>query len=126
MSSRPFHPPGTAPIFAERSFLINKTGQDQPLEEYVPVEIREVAEGEGQRAIPKIAKNLSLMKEIEAISGNLPTHHCFINADSRNLAFLSDESVHLVVTSPPYWTLKKYPEKDEQLGQIEDYEIRGT
>ena len=92
----------------------------------MPVEIREVAESEGQRAIPMIAKNLSPMKEIEAISGNLPTQHRFVNADSRNLAFLPDESVHLVVTSPPYWTLKKYPEKDEQLGQIEDYEIRGT
>jgi len=123
MSSRPFQIPGTAPIFAERSFLINKTGQDQPLGEYVPVEIREVAESEGQRAIPMIAKNLSLMKEIEAISGNLPTQHRFVNADSRNLAFLPDESVHLVVTSPPYWTLKKYPEKDEQLGQIEDYDL---
>ncbi|HPX73817.1 MAG TPA: DNA methyltransferase, partial [Methanoregulaceae archaeon] len=63
------------------------------------------------------------MKEIEAISGNLPTQHRFVNADSRNLAFLPDESVHLVVTSPPYWTLKKYPEKDEQLGQIEDYDL---
>jgi DNA modification methylase len=122
MSSRPFHPPGTLPIVAERSFFINKTGQDQPLENHVPAEILELAEAGGQRAIPMIAKNPSLMKEIEAISGNLPTYHRFINADSRNLEFLPDESVHLVVTSPPYWTLKRYPEKDEQLGQIEDYE----
>jgi hypothetical protein len=121
MSSRPFHPPGTLPIVAERSFFINKTGQDQPLENHVPAEILELAEAGGQRAIPMIAKNPSLMKEIEAISGNLPTYHRFINADSRNLEFLPDESVHLVVTSPPYWTLKRYPEKDEQLGQIEDY-----
>ena len=122
MSSRPFHPPGTLPIVAERSFFINKTGQDQPLENHVPAEILELAETGGQCAIPMIAKNPSLMKEIEAISGNLPTYHRFINADSRNLEFLPDESVHLVVTSPPYWTLKRYPEKDEQLGQIEDYE----
>ena len=123
MSSRPFHPPGTFPVVAERLFFINKTGQDQPLENYVPAEIFEVARTDGQRAIPKIAKDLSLIKEIEAISGNLPTNHRFVNADSRDLAFLPDESVHLVVTSPPYWTLKKYPEKEEQLGQIEDYEI---
>jgi DNA modification methylase len=29
-------------------------------------------------------------------------------ADSRNMAEVSDESVHLIVTSPPYWHLKDY------------------
>ena len=42
--------------------------------------------------------------------------------DARDLSFLEDESVHLVVTSPPYWTLKEYPTLDGQLGAIEDYE----
>lgn len=32
------------------------------------------------------------------------------------------ESVHLVVTSPPYWTLKRYREVSGQLGHVEDYE----
>ena len=97
---------------AEKSFFINETGRDQPLKNYIPAEILEIAEVGGQRAIPRIAKDLSLMKELEAISGNLPTQHRFINADSRNLMFLPDESVHLIVTSPPYWTLKKYCEMD--------------
>jgi site-specific DNA-methyltransferase (adenine-specific) len=35
---------------------------------------------------------------------------------------IADESVHLVVTSPPYWTLKKYNEHPAQLGQVADYE----
>jgi DNA modification methylase len=30
--------------------------------------------------------------------------------------------VHLVVTSPPYWTLKEYPRVKGQLGRVEDYE----
>jgi site-specific DNA-methyltransferase (adenine-specific) len=30
--------------------------------------------------------------------------------------------VHLVVTSPPYWTLKEYPRAKGQLGRVEDYE----
>lgn len=123
MISKPFRMTETTPVFAERSFFINEIGREQPLENFVPAEILEMAEAEGQRAIPRIAKNLSLMKEIEAIAGSLPTQHRFINTDSRSLAFLPDESVHLVVTSPPYWTLKKYPEKEEQLGQIEDYEV---
>jgi DNA modification methylase len=35
---------------------------------------------------------------------------------------LEPESVHLVVTSPPYWTLKEYRETPGQLGHVEDYE----
>ncbi len=35
---------------------------------------------------------------------------------------LPDESVHLAVTSPPYWTLKKYPDHEAQLGHVEDYD----
>lgn len=42
--------------------------------------------------------------------------------DSRRLDWIPDESVHLVVTSPPYWTLKEYPANRNQLGLIEDYE----
>lgn len=52
----------------------------------------------------------------------LQTFHRLINGDARNLSFLSDESVHLVVTSPPYWNLKQYKENPDQLGHIEDYE----
>ena len=32
------------------------------------------------------------------------------------------ESVHLIVTSPPYWTLKKYESNAGQLGEIASYE----
>ncbi|NGX54009.1 MAG: hypothetical protein K1000chlam4_00730 [Chlamydiae bacterium] len=35
------------------------------------------------------------------------TYHRLINGDARDLSFLSDESIHLVVTSPPYWNLKR-------------------
>lgn len=35
---------------------------------------------------------------------------------------MEDESVHLVVTSPPYWNLKQYNENPQQLGHIQDYE----
>lgn len=35
---------------------------------------------------------------------------------------LRPESVHLVLTSPPYWTLKEYRHSLGQLGHIEDYE----
>lgn len=50
------------------------------------------------------------------------TIHRLINGDARDLAFIDDASVHLVVTSPPYWNLKRYNENPDQLGHIQDYE----
>ena len=37
-------------------------------------------------------------------------------------SFIPDESIHLVVTSPPYWTLKRYNDSEGQLGHVADYE----
>lgn len=45
-----------------------------------------------------------------------------INGDARDLSFLEDESIHLIITSPPYWNLKRYNENPDQLGHIDDYE----
>ena len=38
------------------------------------------------------------------------------------LDWIDDESIHLVVTSPPYWTLKQYNSHRDQLGTVADYE----
>ncbi|MBF6560999.1 MAG: site-specific DNA-methyltransferase [Candidatus Binataceae bacterium] len=51
------------------------------------------------------------------------TRHEVRLGDARDLSFVPDESIQLVVTSPPYWTLKEYPGADAQLGSIEDYEL---
>jgi DNA modification methylase len=53
---------------------------------------------------------------------NQTTSHRLIHGDTRSLSFIADESVHLVVTSPPYWTLKRYNENPAQLGHVADYE----
>ena len=50
------------------------------------------------------------------------TTHDLRLGDARRLDAIPDESLHLVVTSPPYWTLKEYPEHKDQLGKIENYE----
>jgi modification methylase len=50
------------------------------------------------------------------------TEHKLHFGDARDLSWIPDESVHLVVTSPPYWTLKEYEHSEGQLGDIEDYE----
>jgi len=51
------------------------------------------------------------------------TEHRVHLGDARDLSWIADASVHLVVTSPPYWTLKKYaPGTQDQMGHFEDYE----
>lgn len=50
------------------------------------------------------------------------TRHTLHQGDARDLSWIKDESVHLVVTSPPYWTLKEYEHSEAQMGAIEDYE----
>jgi DNA modification methylase len=50
------------------------------------------------------------------------TEHRLHPGDARDLSWLSDESVHLVVTSPPYWTLKEYEHIPGQMADIEDYD----
>ncbi len=49
------------------------------------------------------------------------TKHTIINGDSRQMSELNDKSVHLIVTSPPYWQLKDYG-TDNQIGFHDDYE----
>jgi len=55
----------------------------------------------------------------------LKTKHVAMFGDAREMRELSEpDSVHLVVTSPPYWTLKEYDggAGNDQLGHWEDYE----
>jgi site-specific DNA-methyltransferase (adenine-specific) len=42
--------------------------------------------------------------------------------DARKLDWVADETVHLVVTSPPYFNLKKYNNHPDQLGDLANYE----
>ena len=50
------------------------------------------------------------------------TIHRLVQRDARDLSFIKDEGIHLIVTSPPYWTLKRYNEHPSQLGHVKDYE----
>ncbi len=49
------------------------------------------------------------------------THHKIIIGDSRCMTEVGDESVHLVITSPPYWQLKDYG-NGSQIGFDDSYE----
>jgi len=51
----------------------------------------------------------------------MKTHHKIINGDSRQMTELPDNSIHLAITSPPYWQLKDYG-TDNQIGFHDSYE----
>lgn len=51
----------------------------------------------------------------------LRTHHKIINGDSRHMIELPDNSIHLAITSPPYWQLKDYG-SEKQIGFHDSYE----
>jgi DNA modification methylase len=74
-----------------------------------------------QKDIPALAKEKALTAEIERILPQLPTIHHIFRQDSRETQ-LKPHSIHLMVTSPPYWTLKNYNRSEGQLGYVGDYE----
>lgn len=90
------------------------------LSRFLPGELAELAVT--QQLIPSIAKDPELIRKIEQAAQQVPTHHALHHADARRMEFLAPEAVQLVVTSPPYWTLKEYDEVNGQLGYVEDYE----
>ena len=75
-----------------------------------------------QTDLPRIARDPKLTAAIESTVRGLPTQHELHLQDARDMRFLQHESVHLVLTSPPYWTLKEYRRSDGQLGFVGDYE----
>ena len=75
-----------------------------------------------QTAIPALAKDARLLALIEQAVQDVSTRHDLHLGDARRMSDLPAESVHLVVTSPPYWTLKEYRDTSGQLGHVADYE----
>lgn len=87
---------------------------------FVPPALKELADL--QTAIPRLAKDEESVRLIEQAVQTVPTSHGLYLGDAREMSRLEPESVHLVLTSPPYWTLKEYRHSAAQLGHVEDYE----
>ena len=85
----------------------SSTGQEA-LSAYLPLELRSL-EG-SQKDIPRIAKDKTLLSVVGQAVQSIPTRHDLYRHDARDMRWLQPESVHLVLTSPPYWTLKEYRE----------------
>ena len=94
--------------------------ESAPLDELVPDGLGDLSDE--QTAIPRIARDPDLTATIADAVGRVPTAHRLLLGDSRDLSELEPGSVHLVLTSPPYWTLKEYRDSSGQLGSVADYE----
>lgn len=70
---------------------------------------------------PSVASKLETHREIIALD-LFKTSHRIILGDARSMDSVKDESVHLVVTSPPYFDLVEYEDSDGQLGHLHSYE----
>jgi len=80
------------------------------------------ASGDLDNIIPKLARDRKAIRRIEEFVQGRMTAHQLIHGDARDASALDENSIHLVVTSPPYWTLKRYNEHKQQLGHVVDYD----
>ena len=87
---------------------------------FVPPEIYPLANP--QTDIPRIAKDKALVQLIEGAVRKVPTKHRLILGDAREMPGMEPNTVHLILTSPPYWTLKEYRDSERQMGHIEEYD----
>ncbi|MFN2398585.1 MAG: site-specific DNA-methyltransferase [Gemmatimonadaceae bacterium] len=77
------------------------------------------------RTEPTVDQKFRAKKEALALNPTLlRTKHTVHLGDAREMPEIADGSVHLVVTSPPYWTLKEYDGAagSGQLGHVADYQ----
>jgi site-specific DNA-methyltransferase (adenine-specific) len=81
----------------------------------------------GRRAVC-VDQNADYVRTIKKECGKLRNGHepefeplVAVRGDSRKLDFIEDNSVGLVVTSPPYWNKADYGTSDSNLGKIESY-----
>jgi DNA modification methylase len=94
--------------------------ENADLSRYVPEELAKL--DDPQTAIPRIAKDAHSIRLIERAVHQVPTSHSIYRGDARDMSGLEPQSVHLILTSPPYWTLKEYRDSEGQLGHVEDYD----
>jgi modification methylase len=108
-------------VAAKRKPLHDQLAQENAdLSRYVPEELARLHDP--QTAIPRIAKDPQAIRLIERAVHQVPTSHRIYRGDAREMSSLESQKVHLVLTSPPYWTLKEYLDSEGQLGHVEDYD----
>src|SRR5258708_40241133 len=86
------------------------------LSAFVPPTLRDL--GDPQTAIPRLAKDGEAVRLIEQAIQTIPTVHRLYLGDARDMLNVKPAGGHLVLTSPPSWTLKRYRDSHAHLVQI--------
>jgi hypothetical protein len=102
----------------------SEPAQNQPvgvtedfLKQFVPPQLRSLKDL--QTDITLVAKGEKMLRLIDEAVQLIPTTHRLQLGDALKMSALRPESLHLVLTSPPYWTLKEYRDSEGQMGHIE-------
>lgn len=102
--------------------------EDLDLREFVPEScetLLDKSDRELKSDLPALARDKGRMGEVEKAVKSLPSDHKLHLGDARDLSMIDEESIELVVTSPPYFDIKDYENGtggEDQLGDIEKYE----
>ena len=94
--------------------------QPDSLAPFVPPALTHLLQADLKTRLPKLAKHPDIAATLEQAITTIPTRQHIIHADARHWQ-PPESSIHLVLTSPPYWDLKAYPTRQGQLGLIHDY-----
>src|SRR5262249_37760048 len=76
------------------------------------------------RTEPSVAEKFRAQQQLLTQESEiLHTQHRVFLGDAREMSEIGDSQVHLIVTSPPYWTLKTYQDSagEAQLGHTKNY-----
>jgi len=96
--------------------------------DYVPdscKDLLDLSANDLRSELPALARDKDRMGEVEQAVKSLPSHHDLYHGDARDLSMIPEESLELVVTSPPYFDIKDYGDEaggEDQLGDLTDYE----
>jgi hypothetical protein len=71
---------------------------------------------------PSVSDKLRIHRQLLS-QHSFETTHRILLGDARVMRAVADESVHLVVTSPPYFDLVEYVDGRDQLGHLHDYGV---
>jgi modification methylase len=86
--------------------------------------LRDLPEADNEQgAVERMLRANGILRNLPWPSPYDHSTHRLHLGDARDMSWLKHEHVHLVVTSPPYWTLKKYQASEAQLGEVKDYEL---
>src|SRR5437588_1246510 len=115
---RPTTPGTTYPPPHARNGLVFKESFDAAAKA-----LQELPESDNQEgAVEKMLRANAILRSLPWPRPFDETSHRLHCGDARDLSWIPAQTVHLIVTSPPYWTLKEYEPHKSQLGAISEYE----